>query len=174
MQCIQFLIALLVFCISSLATQGQSCSVMSLGRAANLNGFVPFPADNAWNQDISSAPVDPNSSAIINFIGTSTPLHPDFGAGLYGGQTIGIPYIVVSGSPFVNVKYTPTATKAIPDRCRYRKMLPSKAIRSQATATATCWSSIATIAGSMNSTTRICRKTGVGREHTEAGSRVGL
>ncbi len=105
MQRIQFLIALLVFCISSLVTQGQSCSVMSLGRAANLNGFVPFPADNAWNQDISSAPVDPNSSAIINFIGTSTPLHPDFGAGLYGGQTIGIPYIVVSGSPFVNVKY---------------------------------------------------------------------
>ena len=58
---------------------------MSLGRAASLNGFVPFPADNAWNQDISSAPVDPNSSAIINFMGASTPLHPDFGAGLYGG-----------------------------------------------------------------------------------------
>ena len=79
---------------------------MSLGRAASLNGFVPFPADNPWNQDISSASVDPNSSAIINFIGASTPLHPDFGAGLYGGQTIGIPYIVGSGSPFVNVRYT--------------------------------------------------------------------
>jgi hypothetical protein len=102
----QFLIALLVFCVTSLSTQGQSCSVMSLGRAASLNGFVSFPADNAWNQDISSAPVDPNSSSIINFIGDSTPLHPDFGAGLYGGQTIGIPYIVVSGSPFVSVKYT--------------------------------------------------------------------
>src|ERR1700730_3867113 len=105
MQRIRFLIALLVFCISSLAAQGQSCSVMSLGRAANLNGFVPFPADNAWNQDISSAPVDPNSSAIIDFIGASTPLHPDFGAGLYGGQTIGIPYIVVRGSPLVNGTY---------------------------------------------------------------------
>ncbi len=114
MQRIQFLIALLVFCISSLVTQGQSCSVMSLGRAANLNGFVPFPADNAWNQDISSAPVDPNSSAIINFIGTSTPLHPDFGAGLYGGQTIGIPYIVVSGSPFVNVQYTAYGNESDP------------------------------------------------------------
>jgi len=53
---------------------------MSLGRGANLHGFIPFPADNAWNQDISSAPVDPNSAAIINFIGGSTPLHPDFGA----------------------------------------------------------------------------------------------
>jgi hypothetical protein len=79
---------------------------MSLGRGASLNGFVPFPAANAWNQEISSAPVDPNSSAIINFIGDSTPLHPDFGAGLYAGQTIGIPYIVVSGSRFVNVNYT--------------------------------------------------------------------
>ena len=114
MQRIRFLIALLVFCITSLAAQGQSCSVMSLGRAANLNGFVPFPADNAWNQDISSAPVDPNSSAIINFIGASTPLHPDFGAGLYAGQTIGIPYIVVSGSPFVNVKYAAYGSESDP------------------------------------------------------------
>ena len=111
---IQFLIALLVFCITSLATQGQSCSVMSLGRAASLNGFVPFPADNAWNRDISSEPVDPNSSAIINFIGASTPLHPDFGAGLYGGQTIGIPYVVVSGSPLVNVKYTAYGSESDP------------------------------------------------------------
>ena len=114
MQRIPFLIALLVFCIASPATQGQSCSVMSLGRAASLNGFVPFPADNAWNQDISSAPVDPNSSAIINFIGASTPLHPDFGAGLYAGQTIGIPYIVVSGSPFVNLKYTAYGSESDP------------------------------------------------------------
>ena len=87
---------------------------MSLGRAASLNGFVPFPADNAWNQDISSAPVDPNSSAIINFIGASTPLHPDFGAGLYSGQTIGIPYIVVSGSPFVKVRYTAYGSESDP------------------------------------------------------------
>lgn len=65
------LITLFVFCVTSLSTQGQSCSVMSLGRAANLHGFVAFPADNAWNQDISSAPVDPNSSSIISFIGDS-------------------------------------------------------------------------------------------------------
>jgi hypothetical protein len=87
---------------------------MSLGRAANLHGFVAFPADNAWNQDISSAPVDPNSSSIISFIGDSTPLHPDFGAGLYAGQTIGIPYIVVSGSPLVSVKYTAYGNESDP------------------------------------------------------------
>jgi hypothetical protein len=79
---------------------------MSLGRGGSLHGFLPFPADSAWNQDISAAQVDPNSSAIIGFIGTSTPLHPDFGAGLYQGSSIGIPYIVVSGTPLVNINFT--------------------------------------------------------------------
>jgi len=93
---------------------GQSCSSMSLGRGASLNGFIPFPADNAWNQDISRASVDPNSSNYINFIGSTTPLHPDFGAGLYGGQTIGIPYIVVSGSPFVKITFTAYGSESDP------------------------------------------------------------
>ena len=72
-----------------------SCSGMSLGQSASLNGFLPFPADNLWNQDISNAAVDPNSSAIINFIGSGIGLHPDFGSGLYNGQSMGIPYLVV-------------------------------------------------------------------------------
>ena len=72
-----------------------SCSGMSLGQSSSLNGFVPFPADNLWNKDISSAPVDPNSAAIINFIGSGIGLHPDFGSGLYNGSSIGIPYLVV-------------------------------------------------------------------------------
>lgn len=106
MRRLTFLLAF-AFCVSAcLAAHGQSCSGMSLGRGANLNGFIPFPSNNAWNQDISGAPVDPNSIAIINFIGSSTPLHPDFGAGLYDGQTMGIPYDVVSGSPFVTINYT--------------------------------------------------------------------
>jgi hypothetical protein len=85
---------------------GQTCSSMSLGIDASLNGFIPFPADNLWNENIASAPVDPNSDAYINFIGTSTPLHPDFGSGLYQGHYIGIPYIVVSGQPLVNITYS--------------------------------------------------------------------
>jgi hypothetical protein len=72
-----------------------SCSGMSLGQSASLNGFLPFPADNLWNKDISSAPVDANSAAIINFIGSGIGLHPDFGSGLYNGSSIGIPYLVV-------------------------------------------------------------------------------
>jgi hypothetical protein len=104
-----------VFCASAFASSpAQSCSGMSLGTDASLNGFVPFPSNNAWNQDISGAPVDPNSIAIINFIGASTPLHPDFGSGLYDGQSIGIPYDVVSGSPFAPIDYTAYGSESDP------------------------------------------------------------
>jgi hypothetical protein len=73
----------------------SACSAISLGQGGSLNGFLPFPADNAWNQNVADAPVDPNSAAIIRFIGASDPLHPDFGSGEYNGSSIGIPYIVV-------------------------------------------------------------------------------
>jgi hypothetical protein len=63
-----------------------------LGVGAPLNGAVAFPADNAWNRDISAAPVDPNSANLIASIGASTGLHPDFGV------PYGIPYVVVAGS----------------------------------------------------------------------------
>lgn len=78
-----------------------------LGAGANLNGAVPFPANNAWNTDISGAAVDPTSDALISSIGLGTSLHPDFGSGLYDGAPIGIPYVVVAGSqPKVVVQFT--------------------------------------------------------------------
>jgi hypothetical protein len=94
------------FCLTSIASAQANCSAMSLGIGASLNGFIPFPASSLWNENIASAPVDPNSDAIINFIGASTPLHPDFGSGLYDGQSIGIPYVVVSGQPLIKVTFT--------------------------------------------------------------------
>ena len=97
----------LLACLSlPLSAQKSSCAQMALGQGASLNGFLPFPTDNLWNQSVSNASVDPNSDAIINFIGASTTIHPDFGAGLYQGSTIGIPYVVVSGSPFVSTPMT--------------------------------------------------------------------
>jgi hypothetical protein len=102
----RILVGLLIICSSCAALAAQNCSVMSLGIGASLNGFVPFPADSLWNQNIASAPVDPSSEAIINFIGKNTPLHPDFGSGLYDGQSMGIPYIVVSGQAPVKIAYT--------------------------------------------------------------------
>ncbi len=88
-------------------TPPPSCSAMSLGQSASLNGFVPFPDDNLWNKDISAAPVDTNSAALISFIGTGIGLHPDFGSGLYNGQSIGIPYLVVgSQQPALPIVFT--------------------------------------------------------------------
>jgi hypothetical protein len=56
-----------------------------------------LPADNPWNQDISNAPVDPNSATLIASIGLNTGLHPDFGT-IWNGAPNGIPYQVVSGA----------------------------------------------------------------------------
>jgi hypothetical protein len=73
---------------------------MSTGQGANLNGFRPFTSSNLWNTDISSVPVDSNSSAIIDFIGANVGIHPDFGSGLYNGSSMGIDYVVVNSSQF--------------------------------------------------------------------------
>src|SRR5215475_16099056 len=70
----------------------------SLGQGASLHGDVPFPADNAWNTDISNSPVDPRSAKILKTISIDNGLHPDFGAGTYAGAIIGIPYYVVDNS----------------------------------------------------------------------------
>jgi hypothetical protein len=78
-------------------SSGGSTTQSGLGPGASLAGRRPFPADNPWNQDISSAPVDPNSAALIASIGTGTGLHPDFGT-VWNGAPIGIPYVVVSGT----------------------------------------------------------------------------
>ncbi len=84
-----------------------ACSAISLGQGASLNGFRPFTATNLWNKDVSGAAVDPNSAAIINFIGGSTGLHADFGSGQYQGSNIGIPYVVVSGTQaLANINFT--------------------------------------------------------------------
>jgi hypothetical protein len=78
----------------------------SLGQGASLNGAVPFPADNAWNTDISGAPVDPNSANLIASIPISNGLHPDFGSGTYQGAILDIPYYVVgAGQPLVKIRF---------------------------------------------------------------------
>jgi hypothetical protein len=78
--------------------QYGSMAGASLGIDASLNGAVPFPADNAWNTDVSKEKVDPNSDNLIASIGLGTGLHPDFGSGTYGHAIIGIPYVVVDSS----------------------------------------------------------------------------
>lgn len=65
------------------------------GLNASLNGMRIFPANNPWNRPVDTAQVDPNSAAILERIGVTDRLHPDFGANWNGGP-FGIPYIVVN------------------------------------------------------------------------------
>ena len=93
----------------------SACSGFSLGQGGSLNGFLPFPADNLWNLNIANATVDPNSAAIINFIGPTDPVHPDFGSGEFDGSSIGIPYIVVdSDQAPVAINFTESGDESDP------------------------------------------------------------
>ena len=63
----------------------------------SFHGTRIFPASDPWNTRIDGEQVDPNSQAILERIGLTDRLHPDFGANWNGGP-FGIPYIVVSSS----------------------------------------------------------------------------
>ncbi|HMK15790.1 MAG TPA: hypothetical protein VK450_02590, partial [Methanomicrobiales archaeon] len=92
-----------------------TCSLLflliTLAPGSALAGTAPggcpvLPADNVWNTPVSTLPVDPRSSSYIATIGSSTGLHPDFGAGLWDGGPIGIPYNIVPGTqPKVPVSF---------------------------------------------------------------------
>lgn len=65
-----------------------------------------FPDDNYWHADVSRLPVHRDSDTFIDTIGRDTGLHADFGAGVYEGSWIGIPYTVVDGEqPDVDVSF---------------------------------------------------------------------
>jgi hypothetical protein len=82
-------------------TVSSSARQPDLGPGASLHGKQLFPPDNPWNQDISNAPVDPNSAQIIAAIGSDAQLHPDFGT-VYRGAPNGSyrgPYPVPRNAP---------------------------------------------------------------------------
>ncbi len=63
-------------------------------RATTLAGCPVFPADNAWNRNISNLPVRSDSARLIHSISSTgglTMLHPDFG----GHGAYGIPFVLV-------------------------------------------------------------------------------
>jgi hypothetical protein len=71
-----------------------------------LLGQQLFPSDYPWNQNISNAPVATNSTAIIQHIGGSIGIHPDWGndsASNGNSPLYGIPVNIVHGNaPGVN------------------------------------------------------------------------
>jgi len=64
-----------------------------------------LPTDNIWNTPVDQLPISPSSSTWVNTIGASTGLKADFGAAIYNGGPIGIPFIFVPGT---QTKYSAT------------------------------------------------------------------
>lgn len=56
-----------------------------------------FPSNNVWNTPIDQLPVHPQSAQYVSMIGSSSPLHPDFGT-VYNGAPAGIPFVLVKGT----------------------------------------------------------------------------
>jgi hypothetical protein len=84
---------------------GTGVSGSCNAQIADVAGLAIFPSDNAWRQDISGAPVDAYSAAILAAYSGSG-VKADFGSGLYEGKIIGIPFTVVCGSqPKVAIKF---------------------------------------------------------------------
>jgi hypothetical protein len=92
--------------------------------ASNTAGNAPSAGDEStWNQDISQAPLDPNSPAYISYIGAHGGdfLHPDFGS----PRQYGFPYAVV-GKRQKRTKVNFTAYGDESDHGAYR--VPLKAL----------------------------------------------
>jgi hypothetical protein len=82
-----------------LITTALALLAAALGSAHPLPGASRcpvFPPNNPWNQRVDGLAVARNSARLIASIGLDKPVHPDFGAGLYDGEPIGIPFAVVS------------------------------------------------------------------------------
>jgi hypothetical protein len=63
-----------------------------------IGGCPVLPADNVWNTPVDTLPVLANSTTMVNTIGASRGFHADFGAGVWDGGPIGIPFITVTGT----------------------------------------------------------------------------
>jgi hypothetical protein len=62
------------------------------GPLPSLGGCQIFPADNAWNRDVSAEPVHPNSAALLAEMVPDNSIHLDLGT---SEEFYGIPYTVV-------------------------------------------------------------------------------
>ena len=91
-------------CAAAVGGPPGGCPTPPPGGRPMIGGCSVFPADNPWNQDISTLPVHPNSAGYLRYINASgaTFVHPDFGS----NPSYGIPYSVVPATqPLVPITY---------------------------------------------------------------------
>ena len=93
---------------------GKRAAVLAAGAAlaplgpalASLLGFQLYPANYAWNQNITNAPVAANSANMIALIGGTVKIHPDWGEDSPANTNsplYGIPYNVVHGNSIARI-----------------------------------------------------------------------
>lgn len=90
----------------------------ALAAGPSVGDCPVFPEDSIWNTPVDSLPVDPRSGDYVASIGADAPLKADFGAGLYEGAPVGIPYVVVpADQAMVAIRFAPFGdeTEAYPD-----------------------------------------------------------
>ena len=99
----KWLMAVVVLCGSGLlATRASSQDAAALGAKAKsptlktpYGEVAIFPADNAWNRDVSKLKLHAKSPAWLQSVGLDKPVHPDFGT-VWNGAPNGIPFVAVS------------------------------------------------------------------------------
>ena len=95
----------LLLVLFALGLPATAALALGAGGGGRIAGCPVFPADNAWNRNVSRDPVDPRSAAYIRSIGAGLRLHPDFGSGRYGFY--GIPVTIAAATqPRRTVRFT--------------------------------------------------------------------
>ena len=97
-------VALAAACVLVLATFGFATARVAPSTGTRSGyGCTVLPATNVWNRRVDTLPVRSDSATLINRMGVSRYLHPDFGS--YAGY--GIPVNTVSAlTPRSSVKFT--------------------------------------------------------------------
>jgi hypothetical protein len=73
---------------------GDGGNIVTTSGGGTVSGTEIFPSDNPWNEDISSADVDPDSATYIKNMNPTKGLHADFSNIVDGNY--GIPYVIVA------------------------------------------------------------------------------
>jgi hypothetical protein len=93
--------------VVALSAVGLSGAAQAATSVPGAPGCPMFPADNVWNTNIASLPVNAdNSEWMTSLDASSTFLHPDFGPSGDPSNPYGIPFTVVPpGHPFVSIAF---------------------------------------------------------------------